>query len=70
MRYYDEKFIIAIEETVVDEFEVVAEDADEAMRIAEEKYNDCEFVLCPGKLKFKQMSIIKPEDEVTEWVEF
>lgn len=64
------KFIVAIEETVVDEFEVIAEDAEEAMRIAEEKYNDCEFILCPGNLQFKQMSIIKPEDEVTEWVEF
>ena len=33
--WYDEKYIIAIEETVVDEFEVKAHIAEESMKIAE-----------------------------------
>lgn len=64
------KFIIAIEETVVEEFEIIAENAENAMRIAEKKYKNGEFVLTPGEAQFKQMSIINPEDESTEWVEF
>ena len=64
------KFIIEIEETVVEEFEIMAENTGKAMRIAEEKYKNGEFVLRPGEAQFKQMSIINPEDEATEWVEF
>lgn len=64
------KFIVAIEETVVEEFEVIAENAEQAMDIAKQKYNDCEFVLEPGKLISKQMAIAKPDEEVTEWYEF
>lgn len=64
------KFIIAIEETVTEEFEIIAENAEKAMRIAEKKYKSGEFVLSPGETQFKQMSIINPEDEATEWVEF
>ena len=64
------KFIIAIEETVVDTFEVEANSAEEAMEIAEENYGNGEFVLKPGEVTFKQMSVIKPSEESTEWVEF
>lgn len=64
------KFIIAIEETVVGEFEIIAENAEKAMRIAEKKYKSDELVLTPGEAQFKQMSIINPEDEATDWVEF
>lgn len=64
------KFIIAIEETVTEEFEIMAENAEKAMKIAEKKYKRGEFVLSPGETQFKQMSIINPEDEATEWVEF
>lgn len=64
------KFKIAIEETIVGELIIEAEEAEEAMDIAEEKYRRCEFVLCPGEVHRKQMAIISPENEATEWIEF
>lgn len=62
------KFIIAIEETVVQEFEVMADDSIEALEIAEEKYHKGEFVLEPGEVQFRQMASVG--DEPTEWMEF
>ena len=64
------KFIIVIEETVVEEFEVTAESAEKAMAIAEQKYKSSEFELAPGEVQYKQMRIVNPENEVTEWIEF
>lgn len=64
------KYVIIIEETVSKEFVVEAKDAEEAMEIAEEKYENGEFVLDPGDLVAKQMAITEPDDEVTEWCEF
>lgn len=64
------KFIVTIEEMVSDNFEIEAETAEDAMRIAEEKYHCCEFVLEPGNLICKQMSILSPNNESTEWIEF
>lgn len=65
-----EKFTIAIEETQVQEFEIYADNAEEAMEIAEEQYKKGVLVLCPGEVHFRQMAIVAPEDEVTEWCEF
>ena len=62
------KFIIAIEETVVQEFEVMAGDSIEALEIAEKKYHKGEFVLEPGEVQFRQMASVG--DEQTEWMEF
>ena len=62
------KFIIAIEETVVQEFEVTAENSIDALEIAEEKYHKGEFVLAPGEVQFRQMASVG--DEPTEWMEF
>ena len=64
------KYKVCIEETVSEEFEVEAETPEQALEIAEEKYNNCEFVLEPGNLVAKQMCITFPEDECTEWTEF
>ncbi len=62
------KFIIAIEETVVQEFEVMADNSIEALEIAEQKYRKGEFVLEPGEVQFRQMASVG--DEPTEWMEF
>ena len=43
------KFVIAIEETVVGEFEVIAETENEAKEIAHKKYKNREFMLEPGE---------------------
>lgn len=64
------KFVVTIEETVSQGFEVEAETAENAMQIAKEKYRNGEFVLEPGELTCKQMAITSPEGEATEWTEF
>lgn len=64
------KYIIAIEETIVEEFEIEANDFGEALDIAAEKYRKGEIVLCSGEVQFKQMAVVKPNCESTEWSEF
>lgn len=64
------RFVIAIEETLVQNFEVKANTSADAMEIAERKYKDGEFVLTSDEVTLKQMAIITPSTESTEWVEF
>ena len=64
------KYTIAIEEIVVEKFEVEANDFEEALDIAAEKYRKGEFVLCQGEVQFKQMAVISPICECTEWNKF
>lgn len=60
------KYTITIEETVAKDFEVEANDAEEAYKIAEQKYNSGEFILDPGDCQFKQITITAPSNEATE----
>ena len=60
---------INIEEMIVDTFEVEADSEDEAMEIAVDNYNSGIFVLEPGNLVAKQMSI-ETDEYTTEWFEF
>lgn len=64
------KFRIAIEETLVQEFDIEAEDAGEAMELAEAKYKSGELVLTSAEVHHKQMAIVAPDNEATEWSEF
>ena len=64
------KYKIAIEETIVQEFEVWAKDDEEAVKTAERKYQNGEFVIESGECQFRQMAITDPNNEVTEWFEF
>ncbi len=64
------KYTIAIEETIVKEFEVFADNTAAAMRIAEKEYKEGDFILNPGEVQFTQMSVVNPSDETTEWCEF
>ncbi len=64
------KFTIAIEETIVQEFEIFAEDLDDAMKKAQIKYDNGEIVLDSGECQFKQMAVTKADGKVTEWIEF
>lgn len=63
-------FKITIEEHISETFEVEANDIGEAMEIAEEKYNDGEFVLEPGNVTAKLMMADDGEGDCTEWTEF
>ena len=65
------KFKITIEEHISQEFIVEAEDIEEAMEIAEQKYHEGEFVVEPG-LPTARLMQAESEDgaECTEWEEF
>lgn len=64
------KFVVAIEETISQNFEIEAKNAKQAIKLAEDKYQNGEFILEPGEVCFKQMAIIEPDDEETKWIEF
>ena len=64
------KYTIAIEETVVDQFEIEANDFIEAIDIAKEKYRKGELVVSPGEVQFRQIAVISPSYDCTEWSEF
>lgn len=66
-----EKFEITIEEVVSDTFELEAENINEAIEKAINKYKNCEFVLEPGNLLYKKLSVKSVFfDNETEWIEF
>ena len=63
------EYKVIIEETVSEEFKVVAESEEDARKIAEKRYQDGEFVLSPGNLVSKKMAVVSEKEEA-EWVEF
>lgn len=67
-----QKFIIDIEEMIVQSFEVEAETMEEAMEIAENKYWKNEFVVGPhADVAARQMRAFTEDfSEETEWTEF
>lgn len=64
------KYIIGIEETVVGEFEVDANSKEEALKIAKEKYDNCEFVNEPGSLVEKSIAVRTNGEDFSGWEEF
>lgn len=65
------KFIVTIEETLSDTYEVYADDVKQAVMIAEEKYKSEEYVLEPGNILSKKMMVEDScKDECTDWIEF
>lgn len=66
----ENKFVIVIEETVVQEFEVIADSAEKALAFAEKQYRNGVFVVAPGEVQFKRMTVVRPIEEITEWYEF
>lgn len=63
-------FMVTIEEHVSQTFAVETNDIEEAMEIAEEKYNNGEFVLEPGVVNAKLMMADDGDGDCTEWTEF
>lgn len=64
------KYVIAIEEVVVQNFEIEADSQEEALNKLKTGYKNGIYVLEPGEVQSKKMSIVKPEQNATEWIEF
>lgn len=62
------KFTLIIEETVVDEFEVNANNEQEALEIVRDKYKKGEFILSPGEVQYRQMTIKSPMKDEMNWI--
>lgn len=63
------KFKILIEETIAQEFEIEAENEQEALLLAKKKYNEGEFVLDQAEVQYKQMAVATDKDYY-DWFEF
>lgn len=64
------KFVVTIKEIVSEDFLIEANNSDEAINIAREKYKNSEYVLEPGSvLSVKLKCSNKTENEATEWIE-
>ena len=63
------KYIVTIEETVVQDFEIEAESAEEAFALAEEQYDAGELVLGPGEVQMVQIAVRGSGDEDVELTE-
>lgn len=64
------KYCISIEEIVVGNFEVDANSKEEALEIAKEKYDNCEFVNEPGDLVEKRIVVKDNDENFYEWEKF
>ena len=62
----NKKYVIAIEETLVQEFDIEANNAEEAFRKAVEHYENGDFCITQGEVQFKHMAIISPYMEATD----
>ena len=65
------RFKVTIEETVSEDFNVVADSVEAAIESAIEKYEKEEFVLEPGNLEYKQIKAYDIMNDInTEWMDF
>ena len=63
------KFVVAMEETCVRQFEVEAEDERQALAVAQKRYHAGDFVLAPGEVHARRMAVVMPEERATPWTE-
>lgn len=64
-------FQVTIEETVSDDYSVLADNIEEAKEIAIKKYRECEIVLEPGNIQGKKLIIVDLEsNDTTDWIDF
>lgn len=65
------KFDITIEEMISETFSVYAKSEKEAIEYTIKKYENGEFMLCPGNLVAKQMEVYDSENNTySKWFEF
>ena len=64
------KYMISIEETIVQKFEVEAENDETALNNAKENYKVGIFTLENAEVQYRQNAIVEPLKDEIEWVEF
>lgn len=64
------KYVVTIEETLTEGFEIEAMNEQDAVRSAKEKYLKGEIILSNGEVQFKQMSLSNISDGENRWIEF
>ena len=64
------KYVITIEETVVQNFEVEANSQEEALRKVETGYKNGDYVLESGEVQSKKMSVLNANNKFDKWIEF
>ena len=64
------KYVVAIEETVVQTFEVEANSQEEALRKVETGYKNGNYVLESAEVQAKKMSVLNSDKEFDKWIEF
>lgn len=64
------KYVVAIEETVVQSFEVEANSQEEALRKVEKGYKNGNYVLESAEVQAKKMSVLNSDNEFDKWIEF
>lgn len=64
------KYVVAIEETVVQNFEVEANSQEEALRKVEKGYKNGNYVLESAEVQAKKMSVLNSDNEFDKWIEF
>ncbi len=64
------KYVVAIEETVVSQFEILADSSESAIATAKIKYLSGELVLSPGEVQCKRMDVVDPSKNDTIFIEF
>ena len=64
------RFVIAVEETITQEFEVYADNEQEALYLMKEGYEKGEIVVDGGEVQSHQLAVIKPVGNSPEWIKF
>ena len=64
------KYVVAIEETVVSQFEILADSSESAIATAKIKYLSGELVLSPGEVQCKKIAVVDPSKNDTIFIEF
>lgn len=64
------KYVVAIEETVVQTFEVEANSQEEALRKVKTGYKNGNYVLESAEVQAKKMSVLNSDNEFDKWIEF
>lgn len=64
------RFVIAVEETITQEFEVYADNEQEALHLLKEGYEKGEIVVDGGEVQSHQLAVIEPVRNIPESIKF